>query len=49
MGFALPKLRPGDFAFGGWVGGALFVLLGFVLAALHARESRRGMSPAHSP
>ena len=48
-GFALPSLRPGEFAFGGWVGGALFVLLGFVLAVLHARESRRGVTPAHSP
>jgi hypothetical protein len=49
LGFALPKLRPGEFAFGGWVGGVFFVLLGFVLAALHARESRRGTSPVHSP
>jgi len=48
-GFAVPTLRPGDFSFGGWLGGAMFVLLGFVLAVLHARESRRSPSPAHSP
>ena len=48
-GFMLPRLRPGDFAFGGWVGGAMFVVLGLLLAVLHARESRGVPRPAHSP
>ena len=48
-GFVLPLLRPGEFAIGGWVGGAMFIVLGFVLAALHARDSRGVARPAHSP
>ena len=42
-GIALPSLRPGDFALGGWVGGAMLIVLGVVLLAT------RGARLRHSP
>jgi hypothetical protein len=48
-GFALPLLAPGDFALGGWVGGAMLVLLGLVLGVLHANEQARDARATHSP
>ena len=42
-GVALPSLRPGEFALGGWVGGALLVLLG--VALLLGRRARAHHSP----
>jgi drug/metabolite transporter (DMT)-like permease len=42
-GIALPSLRPGEFALGGWVGGAMLIVLGVVLLAT------RGARLRHSP
>jgi hypothetical protein len=42
-GIALPSLRPGEFALGGWVGGGLLVVLGAVLLA--TRRARLRHSP----
>ena len=48
-GVALPILRPGDFAVGGWVGGVVFVVTGVYLAVNHVGESAREARNAHSP
>ena len=42
-GIVLPRLRPGEFAIGGWVGGLLLALLGVVLLVIHRSSAR------HSP
>ena len=48
-GFALPVLRPGDFAIGGYVGVVLFIVTGIYLAAHHAGESARRARITRSP
>lgn len=47
-GFALPILRPGDFAIGGWVGAGILAVCGVILAAVNAGEQAREARP-HSP
>jgi hypothetical protein len=44
-GILLPRFRPGDFAFGGWLGGAMLAVLGIVLGAAHAARPRIAHSP----
>jgi len=44
-GILLPRFRPGDFAFGGWLGGAMLAVLGIVLGAAHAARPRTAHSP----
>jgi hypothetical protein len=44
-GILLPRFRPGDFAFGGWLGGAMLAVLGIVLGAAHAARPRATHSP----
>jgi hypothetical protein len=48
-GFLLPILQPSSFAIGGWVGGAILLLTGVTLGALHAREAAGRPGTAHSP
>lgn len=48
-GIALPTLRPGDFAIGGWVGAGLLLLTGVVLAAANTGEAAKSAGPPHSP
>jgi hypothetical protein len=40
-GFALPSIWPGSFTTGGWVGGAILLILGLVLLAGRARRRRQ--------
>jgi len=44
-GILLPRLRPGEFAIGGWLGGAMLVVLGIVLGAAHTARPRTTHSP----
>jgi hypothetical protein len=44
-GILLPRFRPGDFALGGWLGGAMLAVLGVVLGAAHAARPRATHSP----
>jgi len=44
-GILLPRFRPGEFAIGGWLGGAMLVVLGIVLGAAHAARPRTTHSP----
>jgi hypothetical protein len=44
-GILLPRFRPGDFASGGWLGGAMLAVLGIVLGAAHAARPRIAHSP----
>jgi hypothetical protein len=48
-GFALPVLRPGDFAIGGWAGTAILLVTGVVLVAANANEQVREAPAPHSP
>lgn len=48
-GFALPALRPGDFAIGGWAGAAILLVTGIVLFATHAAEAAKPAPAPHSP
>ena len=44
-GILLPRYRPGEFATGGWLGGAMLAALGIVLWAAHATRVRTAHSP----
>ena len=48
-GIALPTLRPGDFAIGGWVGAGILLFTAFVLSAVHGAESAKPPRAPHSP
>jgi len=44
-GILLPRYRPGDFALGGWLGGAMLAVLGVALGLAHAARGRTAHSP----
>lgn len=44
-GILLPRFRPGEFATGGWLGGAMLAVLGIVLWTAHAARVRTAHSP----
>lgn len=44
-GILLPRLRPGEFATGGWLGAAMLAVLGIVLGAAHVARPRTAHSP----
>jgi len=44
-GILLPRLRPGEFATGGWLGAAMLAVLGMVLGAAHVARPRTAHSP----
>jgi hypothetical protein len=44
-GILLPRLRPGEFATGAWLGGVLLAALGVVLLAAHTARARAPHSP----
>jgi len=44
-GILLPRLRPGEFAVGGWLGGGMLAAMAIVLGIAHAARPR----VAHSP
>jgi hypothetical protein len=44
-GILLPRVRPGEFATGGWLGAAMLAVLGIVLGAAHVARPRTAHSP----
>ena len=44
-GILLPRVRPGEFATGGWLGAAMLAVLGMVLGAAHVARPRTAHSP----